>query len=59
LLANGRSSSALLGLYTDQVQENEFSPYQSIPLLFLKSFSPAFQMRLWKDTAPFFKIPTR
>ena len=54
LLAN---YERLLGLYTDQLQENEFNPYQSIPLLFLKSFSPAFQMRLWKDTAPFFKIP--
>ena len=54
LLANYKR---LLGLYTDHLQENEFNPYQSIPLLFLKSFSPAFQMRLWKDTAPFFKIP--
>ena len=54
LLAN---YERLLGLYTDQLQENEFNPYQSIPLLFLKSFSPAFQMRIWKDAAPFFKIP--
>jgi hypothetical protein len=51
LLAN---YERLLGLYTDQY---EFNPYQSIPLLFLKSFSPAFQIRFWKHAAPFFKIP--
>src|SRR5258708_6756888 len=47
----------LLGLYTDQLQNDEFNPYQPIPLLFLKSFSPSFQMRFWKRTAPFFKVP--
>jgi hypothetical protein len=54
LLAN---YERLLGLYVDQLQKDEFNPYQSIPLLFLKSFSPAFQMRFWKHATPFFKIP--
>ena len=54
LLAN---YERLLGLYVDQLQKDEFNPYQSIPLLLLKSFSPAFQIRFWKHTTPFFKIP--
>jgi len=54
LLAN---YERLLGLYIDQLLKDEFNPYQSIPPLFLKSFSPAFQMRFWKYNAFFFKIP--
>jgi hypothetical protein len=47
----------LLRLYTDQLQKDELNPYQPIPSLFLKAFSPFFQMRFWKRAAPFFKVP--
>jgi hypothetical protein len=47
----------LLRLYTDELQKDEFNPYQSIPLLLLKSFSPSFQKRFWKRAAPIFKVP--
>ena len=47
----------LLRLYTDELQKDEFNPYQSIPLLLLKSFSPSFQKRFWKRAALIFKVP--
>jgi len=47
----------LLRLYTDQLQKEEFNPYQPIPFRFLKSFSPFFLMRSLKLVALFFKVP--
>jgi hypothetical protein len=47
----------LLGLYSDYLGKDEFNPYQSIPLLLIKAFNPAFQIRFWKSSAPFFKVP--
>jgi hypothetical protein len=47
----------LLKLYTDQLQKEEFNPYQPIPFIFLKSFSPFFLMRSLKLVALFFKVP--
>jgi len=47
----------LLGLYSDYLRKDEFNPYQSIPLLLIKSLNPAFQMRFWKNAAPFLKVP--
>ena len=45
----------LLALYSEQLRADEFNPYQSIPLLLLKSFNPAFLKRFWKHAAPFLK----
>jgi hypothetical protein len=47
----------LLRLYTEELQKDEFNPYQPIPLILLKSFSPSFQMHFWKRAAPIFKVP--
>jgi|SRR5882724_5237045 len=47
----------LLKLYTDQLQKEEFNPYQPIPFIFLKSFSPFVLMRSLKLVALFFKVP--
>jgi hypothetical protein len=47
----------LLQLYTDQLRQDEFNPYQSLPLIVLKSLSPAYQFRFWKNAAPFFSVP--
>jgi len=54
LLAN---YERLLGLFTDQLRKEEINPYESIPLLIVKSFSLPFHMRFWKYAAHFFKIP--
>ena len=47
----------LLTTYADHLRQDEFNPYQSIPILLLKSINPAFQLRFWRSTAPFFKVP--
>lgn len=47
----------LLGLYSDCLRKDEFNPYQSIPLLLIKSLNPAFQMRFWKSSARLLKVP--
>lgn len=47
----------LLRLYTDQLRKVEFNPYQPYPLLLLKSLSPAFQLRFWKNPKHLFKVP--
>jgi hypothetical protein len=54
LLAN---YDRLLRLYTDELQKDEFNPYQPMLLLLLKSFSPSFQKRFWKHAAPILKVP--
>jgi hypothetical protein len=51
------SYERLLRLYIDQLQKDEFNPYQPIPLIFLKSFSPFFLMLSWKRAVLFFKVP--
>jgi len=47
----------LLALYNEHLRSDEFNPYQSILLIFLKSFNPALQIRIWRNfrrqTAPF------
>jgi hypothetical protein len=47
----------LLTTYAQHLREHEFNPYQPIPLLLLRSFNPAFQLRFWRSTIPFFKVP--
>jgi hypothetical protein len=47
----------LLRLYTDELQKDEFNPYQPIPLILLKSVSPSFQMLIWKRAVSIFKVP--
>jgi hypothetical protein len=47
----------LLGLYSDYLGKDEFNPYQSIPLMLIKAFNPAFQIRFWKNAAPLLKVP--
>jgi hypothetical protein len=54
LLAN---YERLLRLYIDQLQKDEFNPYQPIPLIILKSFTPRFLMGSWKRAALFLKVP--
>ena len=47
----------LLRVHTDRLRKDEFNPYQSYPMQLLRTFSPAHQFRLWKNVAPFFKVP--
>jgi hypothetical protein len=59
--APGKSSDLLavygrlLALYSERLRADEVNPYQSIPLLAARIFSPAFHVRVWKRAAPFWK----
>src|SRR5882762_6679394 len=47
----------LLRLYIDQLQKDEFNPYQPISSIFLKLFSPFFLKGSCKRAALFLKVP--